>query len=203
MQPWKSHVNGLHHYLPSIRVLPGTIKGGGGGGDWIHSFKITHALEHYGNKPSVIINSQILAWGWLISGEHQTGFLLMKSRPGVSSQEGYSGSLCFVTSTTPAGGKGDKAGQREEIARLVLPLYTKENVLLGNCWHLIGNSLKWLTISYPVISLDSPCNGTLTDAHFPFTSKITAISPFASTALAKSEECEGERTREPHPVLLT
>lgn len=131
----------------------------------------------------------------------------MKSWPGVSSQEGYSGSLCFMTSTTPAGGKGDKAGQSEEIAWLVLPLCTKENVLLGHCWHLIGNSLKWLTISYPVISCDSPFNGTLTDTHFPFTSKITAISPFPSRLFRKvgsvKVSAPGNRTQSPRPNCLS
>ena len=48
-----------------------------------------------------------------------------------------------------------------------LPLYMKESILLGHGWHLTGNSLKWLTISYPVIWCDSPSNSTLNRCTFP------------------------------------
>lgn len=48
-----------------------------------------------------------------------------------------------------------------------MPLHMKKNLLLGHGWHLTGNSLKWLTISYPVIWCDSPLNSTLNRCTFP------------------------------------
>ena len=49
----------------------------------------------------------------------------------------------------------------------IMPLHMKKNLLLGHGWHLTGNSLKWLTISYPVIWCDSPLNSTLNRCTFP------------------------------------
>lgn len=48
-----------------------------------------------------------------------------------------------------------------------MPLHMKKNLLLGHGWHLTGNSLKWVTISYPVIWCDSPLNSTLNRCTFP------------------------------------
>lgn len=64
-------------------------------------------------------------------------------------------------------------GRQSKIEKIVLliaeimPLHMKKNLLLGHGWHLTGNSLKWLTISYPVIWCDSPLNSTLNRCTFP------------------------------------
>lgn len=98
----------------------------------------------------------------------------MKPCPRVSPYDGYSGWLCFMTATWPltsAGGKGTKQerGRNSPSDRrgMALLFHIKENILLGHGWHLVGNSLKWLTTSYPVILCDSSFNSTLNRCTFP------------------------------------
>lgn len=75
-------------------------------------------------------------------------------------------------------------------------LHIKESVWLGHGWPVIGNSLKWRTISYPVIWCDSPCNSTLSRCTSPI--YIPNHSKFAFYHYGSSERgamrCAHEET---------
>lgn len=195
LQSRKSHFNCLYHCWPFIKVLP--LRKQLREKLCIHSLITTHDLEYYGNKHYVIIKL-LYSWLRLINLRSLSDKVLVKPWRGqgggrVCTSEGYS--LSSPTwSLTPAGGKVGANGLLR--AEEWTALHIKESVWLGHGWPFIGNSLKWRTISYPVIWCDSPCNSTLSRCTSPI--YIPNHSKFAFYHYGSSERgakrCAHEET---------
>lgn len=110
---------------------------------------------------------------------------------GQSSRRPFRDAGChdFHLAPRPSWWQGGQS-KTEKIALLIaeiMSLHMKKNLLLGHGWHLTGNSLKWLTISYSVISCDSPLNSTLNRCTFPIYIQIHSTFSFHQYGSSKRQ----------------